>query len=166
MEPCWRKYVTGGGLWGFIAPPHFLLSLCFLCAIETRSLSFLLLPPISHHYRLNPWNHRSKYSETQVCRCKYGVDEIAAQAHALKHLGSSWWRYFMETLGVDLRLVEAQVIRAGLCRLLHTAFWPAFLLPHPPRYEESKPYAPATMNVPTPSRLDGLRPWAQIILFP
>ena len=27
MEPCWRKYITRDGLWGFIALTHFLFSL-------------------------------------------------------------------------------------------------------------------------------------------
>jgi hypothetical protein len=35
MECCWRKYITRGGLWGFIALSLFQFSLCFRLLVET-----------------------------------------------------------------------------------------------------------------------------------
>lgn len=53
VEPCWRKDTVGDGLWEIIASPHFWFFLCFLCATEMWSLSFLvLLPCLSCHYQL------------------------------------------------------------------------------------------------------------------
>lgn len=56
VEPCCRKNIVGYVLWEFIASPHFWFFLCFLCATEMWSLSFLvLLPCLSCHYQLR--NH-------------------------------------------------------------------------------------------------------------